>query len=304
MDVMVIFKQMVILFGLIMVGYMITRKKIVTKEFGRAASDFIVKVASPALILSAAMGDTASFDTGEIFRIFVVAVVFYMVMPVVAWIPVKLLRIPQNERNLFRFMTVFSNVGFMGFPVIESIYGRTAVFYASIFNMVFNAFIYTLGVSFMTGSSDRKIPFRKMANPGTVASLTACVLVFTKWRVPGIVVDFCSMLGGITSPLVMIVIGISLSDLTFREVFREYRLYPFAFIKQLVLPVLLIPVLRLVITSEYILGIVVIIIAMPVAALSVILSYTYGQDTALAAKSVFITTLVTVFTIPLIAALL
>lgn len=305
MNVMVVFGQMVILFCIIMIGYLIAKRKIVPAEFGKHASALIINITSPALILSAAMTDSGGINSGETLQMFVVAVLFFVLTPVVAAGLVKLLRIPKKQQNLYVYMTVFSNVGFMGFPVIESIYGKAAVFYAAIFNMVFNVFIYTLGVSLMAGDSvEKKIEIKKLMNPGILAALAACAIALLHLPVPAVLANLCAMLGDITSPLAMIVIGISLADLSFREVFREYRLYPYTIIKQLVLPILLIPVLRGVIPSESILGITIIIIAMPVATMSVIMSYTYGQDTALAAKSVFITTLATVFTIPLIAVLL
>lgn len=305
MNIMVVFGQMVILFCIIMIGYLIARIKIVSEDFGRNSSALIINVTSPALILSAAMTDSSGISIGETVQVFIIAVLFFILAPMAATVLVKVLRIPKSQQNLYKYMTVFSNVGFMGFPVIESIYGKTAVFYAAIFNMVFNVFIYTMGVSMMSGNTEgKKIDVKKLINPGIIAALAACIIALLRLPVPAVVVNLCSMLGNITSPLAMIVIGISLSDLSFKEVFKEYRLYPYTIIKQLVLPVLLIPVLGFVIPSEYILGITIIIIAMPVATMSVIMSYTYGEDTALAAKSVFITTLATVFTIPLIAALL
>ena len=188
----------------------------------------------------------------------------------------------------------------MGFPVIQSIFGEGAIFYAAIFNMIFNFMNFSLGIRLMSDKRKGSFSVKKFLRPGIFGAIFALIIFFTGITLPSPLVDSMKNLGDTTSPLAMIVIGMSLAEIPFKSVFTEIRLYPYTLIKQVIIPILSWYVLRNIISNELILGITVIVIAMPVATSAVLFSSEYDGNTNLATKSVFITTLASLVTIPVI----
>ena len=74
--------------------------------------------------------------------VFMMAIIIYSIFPIIGFIVVKLLRIKKNEQGLYMFMIAFSNVAFMGIPVMNAIYGPESIFYLTIYNMLFNLCLY------------------------------------------------------------------------------------------------------------------------------------------------------------------
>ena len=202
------------------------------------------------------------------------------------------------------YMTIWSNVGFMGFPVIASIFGEGAIFYATIFNLIFNVSNFTLGIVLMSSEGRKALDVRKFLSPGMMASIVAVMMFILNLNLPELLNDTLKTVGDTTTPLAMIVIGIALAGISVKSVFTEIRLYPYVIIKQILLPLLAWVILQNVIVNSYLLGIVIVIIAMPVATSSVLFANRYENNVALATKGVFITTLASVMTIPLISYLL
>lgn len=315
MDGTMIAYQMGILFLLIGFGYLLGKMKVISGEFNSNLSSLVVKITSPALVLSSVMTSEVQGSALEVFQVFLISLVMYLLLPLVAVLLVRILRIPKQQYSLYQFMTIFSNIGFMGFPVVQAIFGSGAVFYTAIFNLTYNIFVYTAGVSIMTKNSNTeknkaskksisleecKVLLKKIWNPGIAAALAAAVIFFLNIKVPYVIANSCTLVGNITTPLAMMITGVSLSDIPLKEVFGEFRLYPYTIIKQCLFPVIIWFLLKSVITNEYILGVTVIISAMPVGMMSVMFSSEYGQDVKLATKGVFITTLASFITIPLI----
>ena len=111
------------------------------------------------------------------------------------------------------------------------------------------------------------------------------------------------MVGDITTPMAMLLIGSTLANIPLKEVFSELRIYPYTIIKQVIVPIIAYPILNMFISDSLILGITLIMISMPVANSAVLFATEYDGDISLAAKTVFMTTLLSVVTIPLIVAL-
>lgn len=303
-SVIVVFNQMMCLFLMIALGYGASKWKIVSSEMSSGLSAMVVKITCPAMVLASVMTAKPEGTMKDIFMVFLLSVAMYIIFPLIGVALNFITRVPQQDKRLYIFMTTFSNVAFMGFPVVNAIYGETGVFFTAIFNLTFNLFVFTFGVVLMSGKSGKSaVSVKSLLNPGIIAAIVAILLFSFKIPVPDIISTTCSTVGSMTTPLAMIVIGSSLATVPLREVFSEYRLYPYTILKQGAAPVLIWLVFRNFITDPMILAITVIVSAMPVAATTVMFSKQYGQDDVKAAKGVFITTLVSIITIPAITML-
>lgn len=304
MDIIVIISQMLQLFLILALGYISTKTKVTSQKFGTQLSSFILNITLPCLIIASVAAMPSDTDKNDVLLMFFIAVLFYVIMPFIAYIIARILRVKKEERNLYMYMTIWSNVGFMGYPVIASIFGSGALFYATIFNLIFNVSNFTLGIMLMSKEGKSALNLKNFLSPGMIASLVAIALFAGGIQLPNIINSTLKTVGDSTTPLAMIVIGIALAGISMKSVFTELRLYPYVIIKQILLPIGAWLILKKIITSPFILGIVIIIIAMPVATSSVLFANKYDNNVSLATKGVFITTLASILTIPLISYLI
>jgi hypothetical protein len=282
-------------------GYLLYKIKIFNTEVNQKLTKLLLNVSMPALIISSVLEQTERPPVNEVLMVFAVAVAMYVVLPIISIILVKLMRVPKEQQGLYMFMNTFSNVGFMGFPIISALYGEKGVFYAAIINIIFNLSVFTYGIIMVHYASGEKanLSWKKLLSPGILCSLFAILVYALNIKLPTPVSDAVSTLGGLTTPLAMLIIGSTLATMDIKSVFNDGRVYVFSIIKQLILPILLFYVAKLLIHNEYILGITFIMLLMPVANTGLLFATEYGRDEKLAAKTVFITTVMSLITIPL-----
>nr|WP_320024620.1 AEC family transporter [uncultured Acetobacterium sp.] len=304
MDIIIVISQMLELFLILTLGYISAKGKIVSPKFGTQLSNFILSITLPCMMIASVATMPDDTNKNDVLLMFVIAILFYVVMPVVAYGITRILLVKKEERNLYMYMTIWSNVGFMGFPVIASIFGEGAIFYATIFNLIFNVSNFTLGIMLMSSEGKKALNLKKFLSPGMIASIVAVIMFAANLRLPEILNATLKTVGSTTTTLAMIVIGIALSNIPIKSVFTEIRLYPYVIIKQILLPLFAWEILKNIITNPYLLGIVIVIIAMPVGTSSVLFANRYENNVSLATKGVFITTLASVLTIPIISYLL
>ena len=306
MDIQVIINQLMILFLVILVGFILFKVKIMTVEFNKLLTRLLLDITLPAMILASVMEQTQRPEMKTVLTVLAIAfALYFVVLPLISVVLVKVLRIPKAEQGLYIFMNIFSNIGFMGFPMIDAIYGSDAVFYAAIFNLIFNLCIYMLGVPIMRYGTGQKTEFnaKSLLTPGIILSLTAIVIYFFNIPCHKVLADAVDMIGSITSPVAMLLIGATLARMDINAVFTEWRIYPFSLIKQILIPLLLWFPLKWLVHDELILGISLIMISMPIANTAVLFATEYDGNEMLAAKTVFITTVMSIGTIPLVIGL-
>lgn len=294
--------QMIELFLIMGIGYICRKADYIDEHAAVKMNVFLLNVTTPCLVISS-VGDEVPYSMGEVFFVLFIALMMYLIMPFVAWVINKILRVEKENFGIYMFMTIFSNLGFMGYPVVRTIFGESAVFLCSIFNMMFGLFAYSMGVIIFNMDLEKKETeslLRQVMNPAMAGSAIAMIIFLLGIRLPSVLVDTLSLVGQITTPLAMILIGVSLASLPVSEIFSEVRLYPYALIKQIAVPVAALYILRPLISDPLILGLTVIMIAMPVANTTNIFANRYGGNVALAAKGIFITTLCSFVTIPVI----
>lgn len=305
MDIMVVINQMIQLFLIIGLGYFMQKKNILNDELNSKLNYIVISITTPAMIFSSVCSTTIT-DKSMVIYTLGVATAVYLLLPVISFILVKIMRIPLPQQGLYMFMTIFSNIGFMGFPIMKALFGNDAVFYTALFNILFNLEVFTLGVILINYGNDVKMKLnpKNLLSPGVISSVIAIFIYFLEIPVPDVLANCCEMVGDMTTPLAMMIIGATLANIKIKELFTELRLYYFTVVKQVVLPIVVFPIIAYFISNPLIQGITLINIAMPVGNSAVLFAKQYGGDVELAAKSIFITTLVSVFTIPLIVSLL
>ena len=300
MNISVIINQMLVLFMVMIIGYIANKKKILDADMDKKLSSLILNITAPALILSSVVNRSKDGDPKLVVNMFILSIILYTILPLIGILLAKILNVPEEDRNLYQFMTIFSNIGYMGFPIIQSIFGNEAVFFAAIINLVFNVFCYSYGIYLLSNSNKLSFDIKKLINPGIIVSIIAIMIYIINMKVLLIIKETVSMIGPITTPLAMMLIGSSLAQIPIKEVFSEKKLYLYTFLKQIVIPIIFFLILRYFVTNELILGIVIITSAMPVGTIAIMFCNEYEGNINLASKSIFITTLSSVVTVPIL----
>lgn len=306
MDIMVVVDTMVELFLLLILGYGLAKKGMIDPKTNGKLSALVVHVSLPALILASVFENMDKGSLSEVLEFFLAGLGFYVVMIVLSRILIWLSRIPKEQRGTYQFMLIFSNCAFMGYPIMEALYGTKAIFLSSIFNLPFNLLAFSYGIILISGKGEQTARFnpKKLLSPGIIASLLALVIFAVRIRVPQVVEQTLDIVGTLTTPLSMLVLGASLAEVPLKEVFQERRIYWMSFLRLIVLPVITYFLIKLVTSDPLLIGVATMSAAMPVASLAVMLSNQYEGNTRLTSVGVFISTALSVVTIPVIGWLL
>lgn len=302
MDIKILVSQMIMLFLILALGYIIFKLKLVDEKFTKTFSQLILKVTMPATILSSVLDLKERQPLVDVLMSLGIAfAMFFIILPLLGFLLAKIFRVKKNSTGLYVFMIIFSNVGFMGFPVIEALAGSVGLFYAAIYNLVFNIAVFTIGVWLINKDkgNNTKFDIKLLLTPGVIVAFLSLVVYFINIKPPAMICNTVRMVGSITSPAAMLVIGFTLARMDIKSVFSHWRIYPWTIAKQLIIPLILWIPFSAIIKNEILLTVTFILFAMPVANNAVLFANTYDGDSSLAARSVFITTLFALITVPL-----
>lgn len=304
---MLLLQQMIIMLLLMSVGFVGSKIGMITEETSKRLSAIVVNIANPAMILVSGISDER-MEGRELLSLTVVILAIYAVLLLLAYLLPVLLRVDPKSRGVYQAMTVFSNIGFMGYPIIAALYGSSAILYGALYSIPFNILIYTFGVSALrkkeNGEEKKKLSLKEVLNIGVITSIISLILYLWQIRVPGFLTDTLSYLGNLTAPLSMMVIGASMTSISLRELFTDVRLLLFSLIKLLLIPVFGMLLIRQVVTNEVICGVFMIMLATPAGSMTAMLAQEYDGDYETASRGVTLTTLLSVITMPVVSLLL
>lgn len=290
------------LFLLILVGFVIRKRNIITDDLIKGFSNFVLNVTMPIFII-VSMDKEFSKDRMIYSAIILfISVITYFMKDILSRLFTRILKIKDPQSGVYRFLIVFSNSGFMGIPVVHALYGDEGAFYAAVLNITFNIFIWTLGVGLVSKDNNEKsgIIKRLLLTPGITSVIIGMILFLTPLSIPSFVHDSMDMIGSMNTPLAMIVIGGILGGTELGNVFTNKNLILVTLVRLLVVPLILIFTMLPFKLPEMIVGITLIIDTMPAAATTAIFARRYESDYELASQGVFITTLLNLVTIPFI----
>lgn len=299
---MIVLQKMCVFFLLILAGFAAHRKKILDEESSRKISSLVVNIANPALILSSVTTEeSGNITRGDVLTAFLVACITYAALIVAGRAIPYLVRAPKEEKNMYDAMFVFSNIGFMGFPLMSALFGNDSLLIGAAFVMAFNILIYTYGIWLMAPEGkERKFEWKKLCNPGVIACIAAIILFFNGIQIRGVLGDTITMLSDLTGPLSMIVIGVSLSVMNFKDIVGIKRLWGLCFLKLLLFAVIGSLLIKTFVSSEMICGVATVVLSGPVASMAVMFAQEYQSNEKLASAGVALSTLLSVLTIPVV----
>ncbi len=260
---MAVFLQVITLFLLIFCGFFSAKGKLVDENGISTLNKIVLYFALPALTLYGLQKDASPELIHDLILVFFIS------------LAIMILSEPNERRSVLTNLSMLSNSAYMGYPVVIATLGEDMLIYAVVFVGAFNLMCWTFG-SFFFGGISAIQPKKLLTNPSLIAVLVGLVLFLTGWRLPGFINDALSMMGNVTTPLAMFVIGARLIDLRFAHL-QDWKL-------------LLACALRLIMY---------ICTAMPCAATTAMQSEMYHCDNSLASRGVALSTAFSILTLPL-----
>lgn len=306
MNFFVTLNQTFVLFLLLLIGFLIRKISIVDVSFSKNLSNLLFNIILPAMIIYSM---NYPFTIDRLIQsgwLVLIAFAVLIVSGVIGFLVFGAMEKDALSRNIYEFGMIFSNFGYMGFPLAEAIFGREGVFYAAVFNVPIFIIVNSYGIMMIKRGKNRfvQMDFKNVVNPPIVAVFIGFLLFLFSIELPKPIFMTVEMVANTTTPLSMILAGVLLASGGFVEMFSNVKVYVASFIRLLVLPLLVLLILKLFTDDRYMVGIPVIITAMPIAANCSILAEQYDGNAYLGAQCVFISTLFSILTIPLITLLL
>lgn len=291
-------QQLVLMFLYLSVGYCLFRFHVVTADGSREIAGMLVKLVIPAVIVNSFCVEY----TPEKLRTLGVCTLISAALLALA---IAVGRLVFPKRPIDNFAAAFSNAGFMGIPLVQAVLGQEAVFYIAPFVALLNFLQWTYGVDVIREERSRPSVKKLLWNPLALSLILGILLFVTRLgdRVPQILRTSVSGIGGLNTPLAMIILGVYLAREDLKKIFSEPGLYLLCAIRLILIPLLSLallwvlplergPALALLITA-----------AAPVGANVAVYAQLHGRDYSYASRTVVLSTLLSLLTLPLTTAL-
>lgn len=293
------------------IGFILYKMNILTSDANKKMSALIVNVTCPCLIIYS-VSDVSHDDPQLVLKLFAAGVIIYLLLPLFSWVVVRLMRVPEELRGTYMCMFMFSNNQFMGFPVVQALYGESAIFYATIFNMPFNIILFSLGLNLLhkdasvTTGEYKKEKFnpKNLINMGIISAVAAMIIYFANLKLPDLFYECLSFVGNITTPLSMIIIGSSLAAASLKEIKSEKGVWPMLPVRLAVIPFLTWCFMHLFTTDPTIIGVATVTLGMPIASMVAMSAVQYERQSKCASIGVAVSTICSMVTIPIMSILL
>lgn len=295
--VFIILRQTALMFIYMAIGFLLFKKNLITKEGSKSMAHLLLYCILPCIVVkSFYKGRTAENELGLLISVGLAILILLASMAVSMAI--------FRKRPIDNFGAAFSNAGFMGFPLIITTLGSDAVFYAAGFVAILNALQWTYGQALLTGDW-KNCSFGAVVKNPLVLSLTIGIaLFFAQFKLPSIIVDTIKNVSALNAPVAMIILGVYLAQTDMASIFVDKYLYVVSVVRLLILPVLTIFILKpFVAEHETICMTLLLASCAPIGSNVAVYAQKLDKDYPYAVKTVCLSTLLSIITMPIVVAL-
>ncbi|EKQ58093.1 MULTISPECIES: AEC family transporter [unclassified Clostridium] len=303
----IVAKQVMIMFILIGIGITAFRKGIVTIEATNIYSNFLLVFVVPALIINAYQRGMVKEQLVGLGYSFVLAIVFHLMSIIIVNLLIKSRE--DNNYRVERMGAIYSNCGFMAFPVLLALLGQEGALYGTAFIGIFNVFSWTNGVAILTGENNINIK-KIIFNPGSLGFIIGLILYLTQIPIGSVTAQTISYIAAINTPLAMVITGVFLANIDIKETLKDINIYKSVLLRTIILPLIMIFLIKITgfenwfdagknVAIAHIVA-----CSCPAAASTILLVARNGLNSEHGAKLVTMSTLVSIVTIPALTILI
>ena len=296
--------QMIVLFLLIFIGYLLAKLKAVPDNTSTVLSKLENNLFVPALVLGTFINNFTTEKLGSAWNLFLTSFVICLIMIALALLVAKCCSKDQYIRNIYTYGLAFSNFGFMGNAVVSVVFPELFVDYL-IFTMPLWTMIYLWGVPCLLIPSENekqtiKSRLKAFANPMFVALIVGAIIGLSGIMLPTQIVTVITTTGSCMSPIAMLLTGITVANMNFKKVLSMKSIYVVSFVRLIVFPLSFIGIFKLIPMSQTIMVCTICSLAMPLGLSTIVVPGGYGKDTSVAAGMTIVSHLLSAATIPIV----
>jgi hypothetical protein len=293
-----IIQELAVLLVIIGIGVYFGHKGLLDAKCSEQLNRMVIHIAFPALILSSMDKDFTIERLEDSFGLISISWLCFGAVIVFLEIWKRVSKRQERELGLLRFLVIFGNTAFMGYPIIRAIYGEDGVFYASMFNLAHNFVCFSYGLSLL--KPGRQIKIRELfCNIGFLATAIGFVIFLIPDTLPYILHRPLSWLGDMTIPICLLIMGAKLGRSRLCELVRPRAIWMTSLIRLVVFPTVLLIVLSAFHLPQRLVVIPTIIFGTPVALTASLFAEEYGNDGEVASRAVVLSNLLAVATLPI-----
>ncbi len=305
MEFTTILFQVLSLFVMMGIGVFARKKGYMSNEAKKGMTDILIKIVTPAVVVSSFSGEFVKSKLENALIVLAGAFIMHIILCLTSLLMYR--KREKAKQAVLRFGIIFGNFGFMGFPVLQSLFGIDGIFYGAMFTAAFYLFSWTFGVSLFTKTSGLKDTVKSILNPPFIAVVLSLLMYISPFRLPSFFQSPVDAIGAMNTPLSMLIVGSIFADVKLKDLVKDKVMYISVALRILGAPIfaMLVMVVLNLITGGKFSGmpfeIIVLEEAMPAGAYTAIFASKFGGDDKLASLIVAVSTALSVLTIPLVA---
>lgn len=287
------------LFVLLGVGFFLRKNELVSHEARKSIINMLIDIFLPCMIIKSFNIDFSINllkETGEALAFAFAAQIIYVVSSKFLFKMVK----DKNRVSVLRAGTICSNAAYIGMPVSEGIYGSEGLIFASIECLPIRIFTWTFGTALFVKTSGKQVVKTLVTHPCIISVIIGIVLMIFGFPLPKFVLSSINNLGNCSTAVSMIVVGMILAEISPKEIFNIPVFY-FAALRLIIIPLVFLFILKVLGTNSIVTGVTVLLAGMPAGSNTAVLASKYNGDEAFASQNIFVSTLLSMITIPIIS---
>ncbi len=293
----IIITQILKMLLLMLIGCLCYRLKLVDQAGNKTLANLLLLVVNPLVAIMALQADYSPHLVKGLLLTFLLAFATHLGAAILSTILIR--RTGNEEYSIERFASMYSNCGFIGIPLVQSILGNEGVLYLTAYMTVFNIFSWTHGISLMTGKTSLKDLKKGLLSPMIIACTIGLVLFFLQIRLPEILSDTLSYVSSMNTPLAMMIAGISVAQTDLTAMLKNKKLYLVSAFKLLLMPAIVLAVLSVLRVDSTVACTVLVASACPAAATGTAFALRFQKNYKYSSELYAFTTLCSLITIPL-----
>ncbi len=300
-NLMTVGGQVIMLFLMMISGYCLGKTKLLPRSALPAFTNVVLYLALPCMLIGAFEMEAESHLIHNFLLVLGTTLLVHILNFLVSHFCIR--AHDEGSKRVLVNCTVFSNCGFIGYPLLASLMGDIGLFYGSAYNLVFTALLWTLGLTYLQKEKGPLQLKKLFLNPGILGMALGFSVFLFQIRLPPVLQNTVDYLGSIAVPLPMLIIGCQLAHADLGKLLHDRWNWIAAALRLVVLPLLELAVLHLLGVRGDVLMTTIICAAAPPAALVAMVAENCGRDPVLASSSVSFQTLLSVLTMPVVVSI-
>lgn len=296
-DMLNLLNLQITIFCLMLAGYILTKTGVLSADARRPLSNLLINFILPCNIITSFIME---FNQKILLDCLAILIVSFCIQIFVIFTSKYFYPGTSNSQMpVLRYGTIVSNAGFMGSPIAQGLYGDQGLLYASIYLIPMRAVMWSFGVTCFTGSKGKGVIRTILTHPCIVAVFLGMILMITQVQLTKGIEQTIRYAGNANTALSMIIIGNILAEVKASEIL-DLKAWWFCIVRLVIIPLLVLVSCKLAGIDELVKQVSVVLAGMPAAATTAILAAKYDSDAHFAAKIVFLSTLLSMISVPLL----